>query len=72
MTFVCTFQEIAFNFLMFLFTMASGGNAVNTFRNVEVFNSDMEKPSVVMGSFCMIASLAYLVDTVFAVILYRK
>lgn len=67
-----TIFEIAFNFLMFIFTLSAGAVAVDTFRKVDVIGSNIEKTSVVMGSFCLIASLAYLVDTVFAVRLYRK
>ena len=72
MIFNNTFQEIVFNFLMFAFLLSAGAVAVDSFRNVIVFNSDIEQNSLAMGSFCIIASFAYLVDTVFAVHLYRK
>ncbi|KAK8375875.1 hypothetical protein O3P69_008550 [Scylla paramamosain] len=67
-----TIFEVVFNFLMFVFTLSAGAVAVNSFRNVIILNSDIEQNSLAMGSFCIIASLAYLADTVFAVYLYRK
>ncbi|XP_045112837.1 protein snakeskin-like [Portunus trituberculatus] len=67
-----TIFEIVFNFLMFVFMLSAGSVAVDSFKNVDVIGSNMENTSLAMGSFCIIASFAYLVDTVFAVHLYRK
>ncbi|KAG7176126.1 protein snakeskin-like [Homarus americanus] len=67
-----TIFEIVFNSLMFVFLLSAGSVAINTWDKQYTKVSNKRDASLAMGSFCLLASFAYLADTVFAVLNFRK
>ncbi|XP_071549433.1 protein snakeskin-like [Panulirus ornatus] len=68
-----TIFEMVFNLLVSVFLLAVGCVGIDTW-NVDVIydKHNIKGKSLAMASFCIIAFLFYLADTVFAVINYRK
>ncbi|XP_045600275.1 protein snakeskin [Procambarus clarkii] len=66
-----TIFEVVFNMLMCVFLVIAGGVSVDKWTNIGGSHNKHVSQSLAMGSFCIIASCVYLVDTVFAVINYR-
>ncbi|KAK8724411.1 hypothetical protein OTU49_011061 [Cherax quadricarinatus] len=65
-----TIFEIVFNLLMFIFLVAAGSVAIHFWTGIKLSKSGKAN-GVTLGSFCILASISYLADTVCAIRNYR-
>ncbi|XP_068245739.1 protein snakeskin-like [Palaemon carinicauda] len=62
--------EVALNFLLFLFLLSVGSFAINTWGKIP--SMKQKSDAMAMGSFCILASIAYLADFILSALNFRN